>query len=184
MADAGVDDHDSMIEQSSPRAAESDQCRASMVRSATMAVCTWATITGPIELCTIAALVEKPNWGCWPVTGLTFPPRPLKHRCGGWLEIVLNGQNPMADPNGDSPVGFCGEQVDRVGSYTSASASPGDRLGFDWTPVWIFQTRRCANKHSTLSSGLCSLSRVWFGIQGLQAMSGHFWKLPSEKQFN
>jgi len=40
MADAGVDDHDSMIEQSSPRAAESDQYRASMVRSATTAVCT------------------------------------------------------------------------------------------------------------------------------------------------
>lgn len=74
-------------------------------------------------------------------------------------------------------VGFSGEQADRVGSYTSASASPGDRPGFDWTPVWIFQARRCLSKSSTLCSGLCSLNRVWFGMQSLQALSDHFLKL-------
>lgn len=103
---------------------------------------------------------------------------------GGLLENVLNGQNWNILWYIISPVGFYGERADRVGSYTSGSASPGDRMGFDWTPVWIFQTRRSVNKHSTRSSGLCSLSRVWFGIQDLQAMSGHFWKLPSQKQFN
>lgn len=71
-------------------------------------------------------------------------------------------------------VGFYGEQADRVGSYTSASASPGDRPGSDWTPVWIFQARRCVSRRSTLRSGLCSLNWDWFGMESLQALSDHF----------
>lgn len=59
MADAGVDGHDSLIEHSASRAAESDRLGASVVRGATTVVCTQATKTGPVIPCTVAALMEE-----------------------------------------------------------------------------------------------------------------------------
>lgn len=59
MAHAGVDGHDSLIEHSAPRAAESDRRGASVVWSATTVVCTPAAITGLVRLCTVTAQMGK-----------------------------------------------------------------------------------------------------------------------------
>lgn len=76
--------------------------------------------------------------------------------------------------------------MDRVGSYTSVSASQVGRLGFDWTPVLISQTHRFVNKHSILKYGLHSWSSAWFEMyQSLEAWIAPFWKLMlNQKQFN
>lgn len=73
-------------------------------------------------------------------------------------------------------MGFRGEQTDRVGPYTSVSASQGGTLGFDWTPVLISQVHRFVSKHSILSSGLHSLSSAWLR-QSLPAPTDLVWKL-------